>query len=281
MTALAVLCGATVGTGLWLFVLGLRGRPFMGHRPSRRVSPADGRLVLRLGLGIAAFLAVLLVTGWPVGAVLGGALAVALPSLVGGRGAREEELAKIEAIASWAEMLRDTVSAGSGLAEAIRVSAPVAPGPLRGPVSGLAVRMDRGGIVGGLAWFGDEMADPMADLIVAALTLAATEQSKRLADLLGSLATATREQAAMRLRVEAGRARTRTVAGAVAGIAAVSVVAFLAFDRPYLHPYDSATGQLMLGLVGACFGGAFWLLARMGRIPAPVRLVLHQAEEPA
>ena len=277
MTALALLCGASVGAGLWLVVLGLRGQPAVR---TGRITPAvDGRLLVRVALGVAAFMVVILVTGWPVGAILGGALAMSAPGLVGGRAAREAELAKIEAIASWAEMLRDTVAAGSGLAEAIRASAPIAPSPIREAVAGLAVRMDRGGMVGGLGWFGDEVADPMADLIVAALTVAATEQAKRLGDLLGSLASATRDQAAMRLRVEAGRARTRTVAGAVAGIAAASAVGFLAFDRPYLQPYDTAVGQLMLGLVGACFGGAFWLLTRMGRIPTPARLILSSSEE--
>ena len=231
--------------------------------------------MIRLGLGATAFLVAVGLTGWPVAAVLIGALAAALPSMVGGRAQREQQLAKIEAVAAWAEMLRDTVAAGSGLSEALRATAPVAPAPLRPAVEGLSVRMDRGDVVTALRWFGDEVADPMADLVVAALTMAATEQARRLGDLLGTLAAATREQAAMRLRVEASRARTRTVSAAVAGIAAASAVGFLMFDRSYLQPYDTAVGQLVLAGVGGCFGMAFWLLARMGRIPNPPRLTVR------
>lgn len=113
----------------------------------------------------------------------------------------------------------------------------------------------------------------MADLVVAALVTAATEQTRRLSDLLGTLAQAIREQAGMRLRVEAGRARTRATAKAVAAIALAAAVGFVLFDRGFLRPYDAALGQVVLGLIGACFAGAFWLLARMGRPVPPPRLL--------
>ena len=279
MTALAALCGTAVGAGIWLIIAGLRGRePSPARR--RRAPELDGRLLVRAALGVGGALAGLLVTGWPVGALLAGALAVAAPGLVGGKAAREAELAKIEAIATWTEMVRDTVAAGSGLSEAIRATAPVAPGPLRAAVGRLALRMERGDQAGALRAFAEEVADPLADLVVTALVLAVTEQARRLGELLGALAAAIRDQAAMRLRVEASRARTRTVAAAVAGIAAVSAVGFLAFDRAYLRPYDTAVGQLVLAAVGACFAGAFWLLARMGRIATPERFVLTPEARP-
>ena len=273
MTALAALCGAAVGAGLWLVAAGLRGREVLA-RPRRSMAQLDGRLLVRAGFAVGGFVAGLAATGWPVAAVGAAALAVSLPALVGGKTAREAELAKIEAIATWTEMVRDTVAAGSGLGEAIRATAPVAPAPLRHAVGRLALRMERGDQAGALRAFAEEVADPMADLVVTALVLAVTEQAAKLRDLLGALAAAIREQAAMRLRVEASRARTRTVAAAVAAIAAASAVGFLAFDRAYLRPYDTAVGQLVLASVGACFAGAFWLLARMGRIATPQRFVL-------
>ena len=61
------------------------------------------------------------------------------------------------------------------------------------------------------------MADPTCDLVVAALILAAEHQAQRLGELLGSLAAAARDQATMRLRVEAGRARTRTSVKVIVG----------------------------------------------------------------
>ncbi|HET9733493.1 MAG TPA: hypothetical protein VFP54_12540 [Acidimicrobiales bacterium] len=273
MTAIAALCGVLFGAGLLFVIAGWRGVD--GTLVARATAVrGDRRLLLRIALATAALLVVGLATGWPVAAVGSAALAAFLPTMVGGKAERTEAIERVEAIATWTEMLRDTVAAGAGLAEAIRATAQVAPAGLRGPLGGLSLRMEHASLGQALRAFADEVADPMADLVVAALVLAATEQARRLGDLLGALADATREQAAMRLRVEASRARTRTTAAAVAGIAVIAAIGFLAFDRPFLRPYDSVEGQVALALIGGCFAAAFWMLARMGHVDVPGRLRL-------
>ena len=109
------------------------------------------------------------------------------------------------------------------------------------------------------------MADPTCDLVVAALILAAEHQAQRLGELLGSLAAAARDQATMRLRVEAGRATTRTSVKVIVGVTGALVAGLALLDRGYLAPYDTATGQLVLVLVGGVFAVAFTWLARMTR----------------
>jgi uncharacterized membrane protein YeaQ/YmgE (transglycosylase-associated protein family) len=69
----------------------------------------------------------------------------------------------------------------------------------------------------------------------------------------------------MRLRVEAGRARTRTSVKVIVGATGALVAGLALLDRGYLAPYDTATGQLVLALVGAVFLTAFTWLARMTR----------------
>jgi tight adherence protein B len=257
VTTLAAACGALVGLGVFLALAGLRGVVPAGGRPPRSpITPARRQaFVVRLALGTGAAIVVLLATRWVVGAVLAGALGAGGPTLFGGGAQRARAIARIEAIAAWTEMLRDVTAAGAGLQEA------------------LAVRLERDRLVPALLGFADAVADPMADLVVAALVTAATEQTRRLSDLLGTLAQAIRDQAAMRLRVEAGRARTRATAKAVAAIALAAAVGFVVFDRGFLRPYDTALGQVVIGLIGACFAGAFWLLARMGRPATPPRLL--------
>lgn len=281
--ALAAACGAAVGLGLFLLMAGLRGTAsatasrglgLWALTPSRRRG-----ILVRLALGITAALLVALATGWVVGAVLGGMLGAASPTLFGGTAARTRALARIEAIAAWAEMLRDVSAAGAGIQEAIAATAPLAPAPIRTEVQALAARLERERLVPALLAFADDVADPMADLVVAALVTAATEQTSRLGELLASLAQAIRDQAAMRLRIEAGRARTRTTAKAVAGISAASALGFVVFDRGFLRPYDSALGQVVLALIGGCFAGAFWLLARMGRPEPGPRLLASRSEQ--
>lgn len=282
MTTLSAASGAALGVGLFLAVLGLRGvtpGP-RRRRPTVRDRSRRQGLLLRLSLSLGAALAVLVATGWVVGAALAGALGALAPTLFGGGAARARAIARIEAIAAWTEMLRDVTAAGAGIEEAVAATAPVAPAPIRAEVAALSVRLERDRLVPALLGFADALSDPMADLVVAALVTAATEQTRRLGELLGTLAQAIREQAAMRLRVEAGRARTRATAKAVTAIALAAAVGFVVFDRGFLDPYDTALGQVVLGLIGTCFAGAFWLLARMGRpVPPPRLLPAHTESE--
>ena len=62
--------------------------------------------------------------------------------LMGVRAERDRLMRRSEAVASWAEMLRDTIAAHAGLQEAIAVTARVAPAPIRTEVQTLAVRAE-------------------------------------------------------------------------------------------------------------------------------------------
>jgi tight adherence protein B len=187
------------------------------------------------------------------------------PGLLGGARRHQAAVGRIEAIAGWAEMLRDTMAGSAGLEQAIIATAPLAPLPIRGEVATLAIRLEGERLGPALRAFADDVADPTCDLVAAALVLAADHQAQRLGELLGSLAAAARDQATMRLRVEAGRARTRTSVKVIVGTTSAMVLALALFNRGYLSPYDTATGQLVLILVGAVFAVAFTWLARMTR----------------
>jgi tight adherence protein B len=272
MSALGGLCGAGVGLGLVLVVAGWRGAELA--RPTRRAfGPRVERANLRLGLAAGAAVVVGAATSWPVGAVLAGLAGWGAPSLLAGTGRHQAAVGRIEAVAGWAEMLRDTMAGAAGLEQAIVATAALAPLPIRAEVATLAVRLDGERLAPALRAFAEEVADPTCDLVVAALVLAAEHQAQRLGELLGSLAQAARDQATMRLRVEAGRARTRTSVKVIVGATTAVVVGLALVNRGYLAPYDTATGQLVLALVGAVFTAAFVWLSRMTR-PAGVERFL-------
>jgi hypothetical protein len=200
-----------------------------------------------------------------VGALLAGLAGYGAPWLFSGASAARAAVGHIEAIAGWAEMLRDTMAGAAGLEQAIVATAALAPAPLRAEVVALAVRLERERLVPALRAFADEVADPTCDLVVAALVLAAEHQAQRLGELLGSLAQAARDQATMRLRVEAGRARVRTSVKVIVGATGGLVLGLALLNRGYLAPYGSALGQLVLLLVGGVFAAALSWLARMTR----------------
>src|SRR6185437_881826 len=104
------------------------------HRPPSRTPPwlrTDKRLtqpqLLHLGAAIGAGVLAAAVTGWLVAALLTAAAVWTLPRMVGRDRGAAARVARFEAIAGWAEMLRDTLAAAAGLEQAITVTAPLVP----------------------------------------------------------------------------------------------------------------------------------------------------------
>ncbi|SFK89102.1 Type II secretion system (T2SS), protein F [Amycolatopsis sacchari] len=187
-------------------------------------------------------------------------------------------IARIEGIATWTEMLRDTLSAAAGLEQAVLATAPLAPPAIRGEVGELATGIENGErLAPALRRLGERLDDPVGDLVIAALLLAAEQQTRQLADLLGSLAQAARGQASMRMRVEAGRARTRTSVRVIVGTTLAFAVAVVLLNRSYMGAYDSATGQVVLLGIGGLFAVGFAWLNRIARIPQPDRFLAPAA----
>jgi Flp pilus assembly protein TadB len=215
-----------------------------------------------------------------VGALLAGLAGWGAPSLFAGATRQAAAVGRIEAVAGWSEMLRDTMAGSAGLEQAIVATAPLAPLPIRAEAVTLALRLEGERLAPALRAFADDVADPTCDLVVAALILAAEHQAQRLGELLGSLATAARDQATMRLRVEAGRARTRTSVKVIVGVTGAVVAGLALLNRGYLAPYDTAVGQLVLLLVGLVFSVAFIWLARMTRPASVERFLAREVQSP-
>ena len=87
-----------------------------------------------------------------------------------------------------------------------------------------------------------------------------------------------RDHAAAHGRIARSRASTRTATRIITVATAGSITALIAVNRTFLHPYDSATGQTVLALVGALFAGGFAWLSRIARAgQAAVRTLTNTA----
>ncbi len=269
----AAVLGAGVGLGLLLIAAGFQGRRIL-VRPgsSSFLAGLSGRLpVGRIAMAAGAGLLAALATGWVAGSVLVSAAVLAVPRLVGGRRQREVAVARTEAIASWTEMIRDSIAAASGLEEAISATAPVAPEAIRPEVALLVRRLRHASLPAALGAFADDVDHPSADLVVAALTIAATMEASDLTGLLSRLAESIRGEARMRIRVEVDRAKLRTATKIILGVVAASIAFLAAFNRDYLGAYDGPLGQVVLLVVGAIFAAGGWLLVRMAEVELPPR----------
>lgn len=271
MTALAILLGIGLAAGILLAVDGFRVTEPRASTPSRRLASVEHR---RFGLAVGVGLLAVLVTRWPVAGPAAAALAWFAPQLFGGKAQRQGATDRTEAVASWTEMLRDTITAAHGIEAAITSTAQVAPLPIRNEVTQLARRVQHEPLENALAEFADDLAHPIADLIVAALSSAATHSARDLSELLSTLATAARDEASMRLHVDASRARMRTAVRVITGVTVAMAAALVVFNPSYVAVYSTAVGQVMLALVFGCWGGALWWLAQMSRFAEPERFFL-------
>src|SRR5215471_16436259 len=102
-----------------------------------------------------------------------------------------------------------------------------------------------------LHMFADDLNDPAADLIIAALIINARLRGPGLRDLLGSLAASVREELDMRRKVTADRRSTRRSVQIVVVVSVGLAVVLAIIDHSFLTPYDGLVGQVVLTLVGA------------------------------
>ena len=213
--------------------------PRCAARPARPGGSRAGKLDRQLrGLGgprgalaLLAALLVLLLTRWVVGAI-GVALLILAWRTLGGAAAERRSMARLEALATWTESLRDTIAGAVGLEQAIPASLRAAGPSLRDPLARLVDRLHtRVPMPDALRRFADELDDPSADLIIAALIINARLRGPGLRDLLGALSASVREELDMRRKVNAERRSTRRSAQIVVGVSVGLALGLAVFNR--------------------------------------------------
>jgi tight adherence protein B len=279
--------GALAGLGLLLVLAGLRAHPVLGPGAGTRDGVRNGasaRTVRRRPLdaghpavaaaaaGVVAT-ATIVVTGWIGAGIVAGLAAAAAPGTWHRRGRHTAEIALVDAVATWTELLRDTIAAAAGLEEAIVATAPLTPEPLAPAVQRLAARLRVDRLADALGDLADDIDHPSADFVVAALRLAAVRDARDLGPLLGNLADCARADAALRRRVWLDRARLRTSVRVIAGCLVVFTAVVAVVDRDYLAPYDTPGGQVALVVLALAVIGSLAAMARLGRLQTPERFV--------
>ena len=144
---------------------------------------------------------------------------------------------------------------------------------IRDEVRALYVRAQRGDLSSALSRFAAEMDDPIADTVVTALQIADQRAVSDLGELLGAVATSTRETVAMQLRINATRARTYRTAQLIAGIVAFFIGLLVLTNRGYMAPFGTLAGQIVL--IGVCciVAAALWGMVVLSRPARAERLL--------
>ncbi|GAA0617327.1 type II secretion system protein [Kribbella sandramycini] len=276
-TLLALLCGAVVGGGILLLIIAIRGTEPRDETPSFfRRNNVDGRKqLIRIGSGIAVGLIVLVVTKWLVLAAALGLLAGMADRFFGGTGEERRAIDRLEALATWTEALRDTIAGAVGLEQAIPATAVNAAPAIKPGLNLLVDRLRiREPLPSALMRFADDLDDPSADLIVAALVLNARLRGPGLREVLSALADSAREELDVRRKVAAERRSTRRSVQVVVAITLLVAAALVLFNPQYVAPYTSFIGQFVLFIVIALYAlGLIWL-RKLAKIEVPERFLI-------
>ncbi len=272
----AASAGALFGLGVLLLVGGIRGRRYLpsGRAVATRVFGTQverDAMLMSLALALVMVAVVLVATGWPVAAIGAGVAVVMLRRGSGLNADHRRYVARTNAVASWAELVRDNMAGAAGLEQALLASVQVAPGPIHDELRRFASNLERRSLVESLHRLGEDLDHPSGDLVIAALTNAAVMEVRELGPLLGRLADATRADTRMRERVEVGRARIRTSARIVVGTTALTIALLWLFARNLLVAYDSVAGQLWMCVVASIFVIGGTALRNYSRFDMPQR----------
>lgn len=221
-------------------------------------------------LGAGVFMAMPRTRATTVGAVAG---ILSGPQRDSPRRTSSGERERIDAIACWTEQLRDTVSAAGGLVQAISATEEVSPPSLAPHVRQLVADLAYLDPAVALRRFAATVDHPACDFVVAVLLAAQRHPVRDLSQLLGHLASCSREESRAHLRVWVGRARTRRAVRIITAVVVTFVAGLVAVSPGYMGPYASLEGAFVAGIVVCMFVVAFWRLSHLSRTPPVPRLL--------
>jgi hypothetical protein len=273
MTALLVAVSVLFVVGVSIAVLPATGAPTLRwQRGTGRKLGA--RTLAAVGLGGT----VVLLSGWVIpGVVVAIGAAWAVAGWQRRQGTRVDEIARLDALASWIENVRDVLTAGEQPIGAINASVAACSPAIRTPVRRLAVALGRQDPELAFRRFADDLDDPLGDLVAAGLSIA-IRRGARTVPVLTALAEQTRHHVERRRLVEAERAPTRREVHALTMIMGGLVFGLLVFGRSeYLAAYDSTAGQVFLAIALAGYAALIVRVQRLATFPRPNRFLSASA----
>ncbi|MGB0114342.1 MAG: hypothetical protein WBP59_14060 [Ilumatobacteraceae bacterium] len=243
-------------------------------RPAATAHEFDRGLIGRVAAAGAAALVVLAFSGWILSSLVVGIgcwFAFAAWQRRDPRASSDVE--RTDALASWIENLRDVLVAGDQPVGAINATVTTCPAAIKPQVRRLAAGLGRQDPAIVFRRFADDLDDPLGDLVAAGL-LIAVQRGARTAAVLGSLADQARRQSDRRRLVEAERAPVQREVMLLTTIMGTLIVGLLVFGRAeYLEPYDTASGQLFLGVVLTIYALLLLRVQRLAHYPRPSRFL--------
>jgi tight adherence protein B len=283
---MGALIGLLLGAGVLLMILGFTqpSRPIQVRVQSQfftRLAQQSGipRLTGFALLGmctassaIAAVLA-LLITAVPMVALIAGLASAWIPILLIRRRGRIHQKAVRKAWPDVVDSLLSAVRAGLSLPEAVCELGVKGPLALRAQFADFTADYRAScSFIEALNMLGTQLADPVADRVIAALRIAREVGGNDLGSVLRTLSVLLREDARVRGEIEARQ--SWTINAARLAVAAPWITLALLSTRPEaMRAYNSAAGAMVLIAASALSFIAYRSMMVVSRLPTEPRLV--------
>jgi tight adherence protein B len=247
-------------------------RAFLDRNGAGHVSVRDAVLMsAAAGAGLA--FATQLVLGWPMVSFAGFLLGLALPSWYLTNRHQRDRTAMQLALADAVDSLRSAVRAGMSVEEALASLARNGPGALRPALTDLVRGLRVSGFEEAVTRTRERLADPVFDMMAAALLMSHRVGGRNLSTVLEALSRSVRQTIQVEQELRAHQAKNVLSARIIAALPLLLILVIRGLNPGYLDVFSSATGQAVLALcllsVAVGYGG----MLRATRLPGEVRVL--------
>jgi len=249
-------------------------REFLTRAGLREVTPREF-VVFSLGAGLFSALVSQLLLGWPIVTGLAGGAGALAPYVYYVRRHDLRRRAVEEALIEAIEQLRDGIRGGLSVQESLAGLARTGPEALRQEFATLTREARLLGFDGALTAMRDRLADPVFDVVAAALLVNDRLGGRQVSQVLDRLAEATRAQLRIQQEVRAQQGRTVLSARIVAAAPLVALLGLRATNPRYLSIFDSFAGQLVLIGCAASIGLGYMAMLYLTRLPGQRRVLVR------
>ena len=216
-----------------------------------------------------------LVLGWPIISGLAAAAGLLTPYAYYVRRHDRRRAAVQEALVEAIEQLRDAIRTGLSVQDAFMGLARTGPDVLRGDFAALSREARLLGFETALMAVRDRLADPVFDIVAAALAINDRLGGRLVSQVLDRLADASRAQLRIEQEVRAHQARTVLSARIVAAAPVVALVGLRATNPRYVSVFDDVWGQIVLIVCAACIALGYAAMLFLTRLPGQRRVLVR------
>jgi tight adherence protein B len=238
------------------------------------VTPRDF-VLFSVGAGVLTGGVAQFFLGWPLVSLLAAALGAAAPFVYYTQRHDRRRAAVQTALAEAIAQLRDGIRSGLSVQEALVGLARNGPEPLRGEFGTLVREARLIGFEPSLNAMRERLADPVFDVVAAALVLNDRVGGRNVTQVLDRLAQATRAQQRIQEELRAHQSRNVLSARIVAAVPLLVLIGIRAISPEYLDLFNSWWGQLMLVGCLASVAVGYVAMRWFARLPGEERVLVR------